>query len=56
MVRACLVLAFTVLVGLAGCGPTQDGGELRWQREPAKGFELAHFIGKPMMIYFTSDG
>jgi len=49
-------LAFALLVGGAGCGGTKDGGDLRWERDPAKAFELAHFVGKPMALYFTSDG
>jgi len=56
MVRATMAFAFALLLGAAGCGKTKDGGDLRWERDPAKGLELAHFVGKPLLLYFTSDG
>ena len=39
-----------------GCGEVADGGALHWQRDPKKGMEHARFVGKPMVLYFTSDG
>ena len=48
-----LALGFALL---AGCGGTKDGGDLKWQKDPDKAMELAHFTGKPMLIYFTSHG
>ena len=41
---------------VAGCGKTRDGGDLKWEHDPAKGIELASTLGKPMVLYFTSDG
>ena len=56
MPRAWTILATSLFLGLAGCGKTKDGGDLRWERDPTKGMELAHSVGKPMLLYFTSDG
>jgi len=49
-------LAPSLLLLAVSCGGTADGGELRWQKDPNKGFELARFTGKPMLLYFTSPG
>ena len=56
-----LLLAIGLGLGLSsgvGCsgGGGGDGGDLNWQKDPKKGFELARFTGKPMLVYFTSDG
>jgi hypothetical protein len=56
-----LLLAIGVVLGLslsgAACsGGGGDGGILKWQHDPKKAFEQAHFTGKPMLVYFTSDG
>jgi hypothetical protein len=56
MPRAWTILASALFFAFAGCGGTKDGGDLRWERDPAKGIALAHSVGKPMMLYFTSDG
>jgi hypothetical protein len=48
--------AAALLVSTLACGGVSDGGKLRWERDPAKGLELAHFVGKPVVLYFTSDG
>ena len=51
---------FVVMLGLAlvvGCGGgASDGGKLKWQHDPKKAMDHARFTGKPMLIYFTSDG
>jgi len=52
--RVALAVAFGI--GIAGCSGAADGGGLKWQKEPQKAFELASFTGRPMVLYFTSDG
>ncbi len=59
MSRILLALASIALAGSgAACsgGGGGDGGNLKWQKDPKKGFELASSTGKPMLVYFTSDG
>jgi hypothetical protein len=58
MSRLALVLGSVVALSFAGagCSGAADGGILKWQKDPKKAFELAHFTGKPMLLYFTSDG
>lgn len=50
------LLAGVALALLAACSGGVDGGKLKWQKEPKKGYELAHFTGKPLLVYFTSVG
>ena len=59
MTRLVLALASIALVASgAACagGGGGDGGALKWQKDPKKGYELASSTGKPMLVYFTSDG
>ena len=53
--RRDLLVGFALAL-LAACSGGADGGGLKWQKEPKKGFELAHFTGKPLLVYFTSVG
>ena len=59
MPRSLLAIASATFLWLgAACsgGGGGDGGDLKWQRDPGKGYELARSTGKPMLVYFTSDG
>ena len=56
MARVWTILVSAVFLVAASCGGTKDGGKLRWERDPAKGSALAHALGRPMLLYFTSDG
>jgi hypothetical protein len=56
MARVFTALVSTVLLVATSCGGTKDGGKLRWERDPAKASTLAHSLGRPMLLYFTSDG
>jgi hypothetical protein len=50
------LLVGLALALLAACSGAVDGGGLKWQKDPKKAFEFAHFTGKPMLVYFTSVG
>jgi hypothetical protein len=55
MFRAWTILASALLLTFVGCS-TKDGGKLHWERDPEKGIERAQMTGRPMLLYFTSDG
>ena len=55
MSRAWTILVTALLLCLVAC-TTKDGGKLRWEKDPAKGIERAQMSGRPMLLYFTSDG
>jgi hypothetical protein len=55
MSRLWILLSSALLLAFVAC-TTKDGGNLRWEKDPAKGIERAQMSGRPMMIYFTSDG
>jgi len=55
MSRGWTILASTMLLCFVAC-TTKDGGKLRWEHDPAKGIERAQMSGRPMVLYFTSDG
>jgi hypothetical protein len=55
MTRIVLALLVGLAAACSGSG-TADGGKLAWQKDPKKGMELARLTGKPMLLYFTSDG
>jgi hypothetical protein len=55
MWRVWTILASALLLGFVAC-TTKDGGKLRWERDPDKGIERAQMSGRPIMLYFTSDG
>lgn len=56
MQRIWATLALAVAAAVAGCSGSQDGGRLKWKKEPEKALEFAQFTGKPMLLYFTSHG
>jgi hypothetical protein len=54
MARIVVMLGLALVVACSG--GSSGGGKLKWQRDPNKAMEHARFTGKPMLIYFTSDG
>lgn len=55
MPRVWTILVSALLLTFVGCS-TKDGGKLHWERDPDKGIERAQATGRPMLLYFTSDG
>ena len=54
MVRTLLAAAFVAVSGMDVVA--QDGGKIPWIKDPKAGFKEAKKSGKPMMLFFTSDG
>ena len=54
MVKTLLALAATAL--FASDALAQDGGKIPWNKDPAAAMKAAKTSGKPMMMFFTSDG
>jgi hypothetical protein len=48
----------TAVAALVACGPAvaDEGGKLPWKKDPAAAIKEAAKDGKPMMLYFTSEG
>jgi hypothetical protein len=52
-------VAVLFLLGLASAASAQDGGKLPWRgknEDPKLAMTEAHQQGRPMMLFFTSDG
>lgn len=47
-----------LVLGLASAAAAQDGGKLNWKghRDPKSAMLDARDQGKPMMLFFTSEG
>lgn len=45
-----------ILLIAALIAPLQDGGKLPWNKDPKTAMAAAKKAGKPMMIFFTSEG
>jgi hypothetical protein len=54
MVKTMLALATTLL--LAGTLEAQDGGKIPWNHDVKAAMKEARKSGKPMLMFFTSDG
>jgi type IV secretory pathway TrbD component len=54
MVKTMLALATTLF--LAGALHAQDGGKIPWNHDVAAAMKEARKSGKPMLMFFTSDG
>ncbi len=54
MVKAMLALVAGVL--FAGEALAGGGGKVPWIKDPEAAMKAAKSSGKPMMLYFTSDG
>ena len=54
MDRRTLAGAFVAL--FATSAVASDGGKVPWNHDPAAAFKEAKKSGKPMMLFFTSDG
>ena len=50
------LLAGALVSALAGGAVAQDGGKIPWNHDPQAGFKEAKKSGKPMMLFFTSEG
>jgi hypothetical protein len=54
MVKPMLALATTLF--LAGALHAQDGGKIPWNHDTKAAMKEARRSGKPMLMFFTSDG
>ena len=54
MVKPMLALATTLF--LAGALHAQDGGKIPWNHDTKAAMKEARKSGKPMLMFFTSDG
>ena len=54
MVKSMVALATTLV--LAGAAQAQDGGKIPWNHDTAAALKEARKSGKPMLMFFTSDG
>ena len=51
--------AVAALLGLASAAAAQDGGKLAWRgktEEPRAAMAEARRLGKPLLLFFTSEG
>ncbi|HEX7900972.1 MAG TPA: hypothetical protein VF950_24650 [Planctomycetota bacterium] len=51
--------AIAAILGLAPAATAQDGGKLAWRgknEEPRSAMADARRAGKPMLLFFTSEG
>jgi hypothetical protein len=53
MSRPALALAAAVLASTASA---QDGGKIPWNKDPQAALKEAKKTGRPMMMFFTSEG
>ncbi len=51
-IRTLLTIAAVILAA----GPVRAQGEIPWKTDPKAAMEEAKKTGKPMMLYFTSQG
>jgi hypothetical protein len=50
------IVALAAVLGLTAPALGQDGGKIPWNKDPQAAIAQAKKTGKPMMMFFTSEG